>query len=65
MVEGQGVPLRSFLIEDEGQAFHVVLIEHGEQVGGALIDIGNRHPDDAMNDALAVGQGFVRRFTAT
>jgi hypothetical protein len=65
MVEAQGVALRSFVVEDEGDAFHVVLIVSVEQVGGALIQIAGRHPDEAMEDALAVGQGFVNRNAVT
>lgn len=65
MGQAEGVALRSYLIEDDGDALQVHLIESGEQVGGAVIDIGGRHPDEAWADAVAVGQGFARRNAVT
>lgn len=61
MGQEEGVALRSYLIEDDGDALQVHFILAGEQVGGALIDIGGRHPDEAWADAVAVGQGFTSR----
>jgi|WetSurMetagenome_2_1015567.scaffolds.fasta_scaffold321272_2 hypothetical protein len=39
---------RTYRIEDEGDEFHVVLIENGQQIGGALF------PDNGTGDAFAL-----------
>lgn len=62
MTAVQGVAFRSYKIEDEGDIYGVHLIEHGEKVGVVLIDIGDRGPDAALDDAVALGVAWVMRY---
>lgn len=62
MGQGVGVVFRSYKIEDEGDSYEVHLIEQGEKVGLVLIDIGDRGPDAALDDAVARAVAWVMRY---
>lgn len=53
---------RTYQLEDNGDSYEVHLIEDGQKVGGVLFDIGERRPDDALDDAVSLGVAFVMRY---
>jgi hypothetical protein len=53
---------RTYLLDDEGDAYALHLIEDGLKIGTVLFDILDNDPNKALDDACALGHAFVMRF---
>lgn len=52
--------MRAFQVQDEGDGYGLVLLEDGQQVGGALLPIDALGDDGAFDLANSLGLAFIK-----